>query len=285
MREDGGVTDLLLDLGVGKDFVKFCGDLESAITDKLKQLVSAASLPPALQDLKKVAQLALAGSSKDNWKRARVAYLIENARNRCLLCTAVAEADVRAVEGRVRQIASILRASNVYLLTGGALEDYLPSFQVSGYEHSAEAKNKAVDNECRYLAAGAGADELAKRYGQLYEYISCLPAAKQVDYLAVIKSYAADIIHAIQQGVKAGRLQTLEQAAAEAKNRVSGSDHLFILEQFQVKDPTHEFVGKMRVIDRFGFGPRVVGFSEKTNAGMGDFDVAEAPSMPSANAH
>jgi hypothetical protein len=130
VRADGSVQHFLATSGVGNDFGKYCGELESKLTGVIDRLLAVSPAPAALARL--VEYLSGLGP-RERWKgkvwaKARVAVLTAISRDRAAVVTTIPQADVEEIEGRLNQIVSALRQRNIVLLPGGTLERYLPKY-------------------------------------------------------------------------------------------------------------------------------------------------------------
>lgn len=178
MRSDGSVQSFLASIGVGGDFGKYCGELDGRLTSLIDALISLAEFPTALGGL--VEFLKQFGARKDwpseRYPKARCAVLTAMSLYRDDFVTATSQREVEDVEGRLQQICAALRQKNVLLLPGGALERYLPSFAGDYYKITNEAKNSAIEGELQILARGLTQNEMASRYGALFDLVCCLPS-------------------------------------------------------------------------------------------------------------
>ena len=92
----------------------------------------------------------------------------------------------------------MLKTKHIFLLGGGALEHYLPTYSGDSYTLSDSAKKTAVAAEVAKLASGTIDDVLEERYGELFRCIAALPAKPPVDIESVLRAYVGDYIHALQ---------------------------------------------------------------------------------------
>ena len=173
----------LVTAGVGNDFSKYCGELDKKLTGVIDQLLALAPVPPTLVRLMEVIREL---GPRDQWQgkvwsKARVAVMTAISRDRPAVISAVSQAAVEEIEGRLKQIVTALKEKRVILLPGGTLERYLPRYAGDQYKLTDDAKRQAVMAEIDEMAKPMTGAELQARYGELYEAVCLLPSAESVD--------------------------------------------------------------------------------------------------------
>jgi len=131
LRTDGSIGEFLASLGLGADFVTYCGALDRELTKAVRTIEGFMAGQPVIGALQ-----AYFGSLPDDSKklaRQRVAVLVDIAANRSALLAALTEPLIADIEGRLRQVKAALQQKNIFLLGGGALEHYLPSYAGDRY--------------------------------------------------------------------------------------------------------------------------------------------------------
>ena len=226
---------------------------------------------PALKKLKEyIESLAAEGALRDkNLARARVAVLTDLIARRAEIAPLISEALVADIEGRLTRIVETLRTKNVFLLPGGALEHYLPSYAGDRYSLNEAAKRKAVEAEVTKLSEGEFDEVLAQRYGALFENIVRLPAKAPVDTDAVLLGYLGDYVYRLQGLVVGNGDWGLGQLNAHFAASSTGLGKLFEIVQFERRGH-NEFLATVRVQ---GTDRRIVNVSHDTNAGMRKFEL------------
>ncbi len=275
IRNDDEVSEFLADLGLGGDFTKVCGELDRGLTDAIKVILALNTVPQGIQSLSdylngvdKGARLFI---DKKALNQARVALLVEMAANRPAVTEVIGKTAAAELSGRLSKVKEALATKRVRILTGGALEHFLPLFDGDRYRLQDSAKSRAVTAELVALPT-LPASSLAGRYGELFEAITELPAAMPVDLDAVLKEYLGDYVHSLQ-----GHIVKNPEWRAEELNRQMASASSNLGKLFKVTDFSrtgNEFSGVLTIA---GDG-RTATISHRTNAGMRDFELSEAQS-------
>jgi hypothetical protein len=266
IRADGQISEFLAALGLGSNFGSYVGALEKKLTDAAKKISEAVGLHGVSAELQ--AHVLSLENHQDKWPRIRVAILTDVAAHRGELVNVLEERLVTEIEGRLKQVVSALETRNIFLLGGGALENYLPSYSGNRYEMAEDAKKVAVNQEVDLLATGGFDNALPERYGKLFETILKLPAKAPVDTEAVLRVYVANYIHEFQTMVLGHPDWAIEQYNAHFDTSSNGLGRLVRLTEFdRLKDK--EFKAVLTIV---GSQSRTVQVSQATNAGMQQFE-------------
>jgi hypothetical protein len=272
VKSDGSVQSFLAAAGVGNDFGKYCGELESKLTRLIDALISQTSVPaeidPLLQYLKKLG--GRAGWDSKAWAKARVAVMTAISRHPTAIENATSIADVRDVDGRMSQIIGALRQKNVFLLPGGTLERYLPSYAGDHYDLADDAKRNAVLAEIDEMGKGMDETQLAARYGDLYQAIRSMPGKRNVSVEPVLRAYLSQFIHDLQNTAVSNPDWDLVQIQARMSVIARFAGNLFSVRSFTRTSP-REFEAIVDIGELVGEKPKHVRVSHRTNAGMGEF--------------
>ncbi|MGD9544479.1 MAG: hypothetical protein AB7F41_00620 [Methylocystis sp.] len=199
--------------------------------------------------------------------RQRVAVLVEIAANRDGLLPVLTRQLIANIEGRLRQVQAALQTKHIFLLGGGALEHYLPSYEGHRYALNEGGKKKAVAGEIALLATGEFDDRLAERYGELFKCIEALPAKPPVDTESVLRGYVSNYIHELQGLVVSHPHWRSEQIVAHFEASQTGLGKLITLEEFE-RPREGEFRAVLKIAGPQG---HLVDVSHDTNAGMRRF--------------
>jgi hypothetical protein len=274
IRADGTVAEFLAALGLGIDFGRYCGELDRKLTEAVQKVQTSTDQSANIKELKYyISNIAEGGELRDkNLARARVAVLIDLVGRRHDIAAVLSEELAAEIEGRLDRIIEILRTRNVFVLRGGAIEHYLPSYSGHRYALSDSAKRAAVETEVSLLSSGTLDDQLAERYGGLFDNIRALPAKAPVDTDAVLTEYLGDYIHRLQGLVIDHPQWMAEQINARFSADSSGLGKLFNLAEFR-RAEGNAFSAIITII---GPEARRVQISQDTNAGMRKFTI-EAP--------
>ena len=134
VKADGTLGSFLAALGLGPDFTQYCGLLDRKLTEAIQQI--NASADPNLDSLRSYFKQLTGGEdfTNETLGRARVATVVQIFRDRKSVTNATSQQLVEDILGRLAQIASALSGKNIYLLTAGALEHYLPSYSGDPYD-------------------------------------------------------------------------------------------------------------------------------------------------------
>lgn len=274
VKDDGTVQSFLATAGVGSDFGKYCGELETKLTKMIDQLLAASSTPPSLNRLAEFIENLGGKSGRDGKRlaRARVAVMTAISRHRADVAAATSQGDVADVEGRLKQIVAALKQKNVNLLPGGTLERYLPKYAGDHYALTDEAKRRAVVAEIEEMAKPMSESDLSSRYGELYEAVRNLPSKVSVDVERILRDYLSRYIHELQAATtnnptwQVGQLQTHLNTIQRATIKVFSVQEL-------TRGPHKEFNATVSITEMLGQKPRLVRVNHRTNAGMGDFQI------------
>ncbi len=271
IREDGQVVAFLASLGLGNDFGRYCGELDRKLSEAVKLVRETQRDTAAVDELRShIEGLAANGGLKDkNLARARVAVLVDLAGRRTEIMPVITEDLAADIEGRLARIVEILMRKNVFLLPGGALEHYLPTYSGHRYQLNESAKRVAVDAEITKLASGQIAESPEQRYGALFETISRLPAKPAVNIDSVLIRYLSDYVHELQGLILIHSEWGRDQLNAHFATSASGFGKLFDTEEFERSGP-REFSATIRIRNPDG---RAVQISHETNAGMQAFQL------------
>jgi hypothetical protein len=266
---DGEIREFLATLGLGRDFGGYCGQLDQQLSDAVAVVRSSHAGSPPLEELKAfIESLLVDGALRDkNLARARVAVLTDLAGCRAEIASVISEPLALDIEGRLTRIVEVLRTKNVFLLPGGALEHYLPSYNGHRYSLPEAAKRTAVEAEVTGLSEGQFDEVLARRYRALFDNIARLPAKAPVDTDAVLLGYLSDYIHHLQGLVLTHEDWGLTQLNAHFVTSSTGLGKLFQITEFD----RHERIQFSATVRVGGLDRRIVHVSHDTNAGMRKF--------------
>ena len=274
VKADGSVQSFLITAGVGNDFGKYCGELESKLTKIIDQLLAVSTPPPSLTRLLVFLRgLGLRATwDGKRWARARVSIITAISRHRADVAGLTSEAEVADVEARLRQIVAALRQKNINLLPGGTLERYLPKYGGDHYELTDEAKRQAVAAEIEEMAKPMTEADLSSRYGELYEAVRNLPSKVSVDVERVLRDYLSRYIHDLQAAVTNNPTWQVGQLQAHLSTVQRATIRVFSVQEL-TRGQHKEFSAVVSISPMLGQQPRCVRVSHRTNAGVGDFNI------------
>lgn len=279
VKGDGTVQGFLASAGVGADFSKYCGELDSKLTKTIDQLLSETNTPRQLTPL--IEFLKCLGARCDwngkQWAKARVAFITAISRFRTEVVEVISEKDVVELEGRLNQIVTALKQINVNLLSGGTLERYLPAYSGDHYKLADEAKREAVLLEIEEMAKSMDAAELSARYGELYDAVCSLPSKMSVDVEGVLRDYLSRYIHDLQAAITNNPAWLLPQVQDHLKSVQQATIKVFSIEKL-TRGQHKEFNAIVHITEMLGQKRRLVRVSHQTNAGMGEFQIEYADS-------
>lgn len=270
LRADGSIAEFLASLGLGADFANYCGALDRELTAVIRLIEEAEHTEEPIAGLQNYFRTLPSDPKK--LARQRVGTLVELSANRKALVQVIGEKLAGDIDGRLAQVKAALQSKNIFLLGGGALEHYLPSYSGDRYSLSDAAKKKAVAAEIELLAAGKVDDCLAARYGDLFVCIEMLPAKPPVDTESVLRAYVSNYIHELQGLVVSKPEWTKDHITAQFQSSETGLGKLIALEEFE-RLKGGEFRAVLKVV---GAEDRYVDISHETNAGMRRFSFRSA---------
>jgi len=277
IRDDDSIQSFLATAGVGSDFAKYCGELDRKLTDVINRLLGISSIP---QELTRLMDFIRSLRSTDQWDKkqlakARVSVITTISRHRPAMVSALSQADIEEIEGRLGKIVAALGQKNVILLSGGTLESYLPKYAGDEYELTESAKRQAVTAEIEEMAGAMDAMELERRYGDLYKAVCELPSKVSVDTEQVLRNYLSHYIHELQVAVVNNPYWELDQVQAHLNNIKSSTKNVFSVGSLN-RGQDKEFNAAIHIAEMLGQPRTLVRVNHKTNAGMGDFEVEVA---------
>ncbi len=277
IKSDNEIVAFLAALGLGTDFASYCGKLDSSLTEAVKLVCESDSSSEEIIELKNylnTLELDRAHSGK-NLVKARVAVLVDLMSRRDSLAAVISGTLAADIEGRLNKIVELLRAKNVLLLKGGAMEHYLPSYGGNRYNLDESAKRKAVEAETAELGKGLFDRCFAERYGALFESIIRLPSKATVDTDLVLKRYLCDYIYQLQGLISTNNHWDITQLNEHFATAGAGLGKLFRVEFLQRVAAT-EFSARILIVD----DRRVVEINQDTNAGMRKIQLPSKSAEP-----
>ena len=279
VRDDLSIQSFLASVGLGSDFGKYCGQLEQELGHCIDCLL-AASLP---NDLSRLGEFLNGLGEKSEWKRdqwrkARTAVMTALSRYRENFASIVSEGLLETIEGRRDQIITALNTRNIHVLPGGTLERYLPHYTGNEYELTADAKREAVYAELEEMTNHRSEDALADRYGDLYIAVRSLPSKPDVDVDPVLRRRLSRYIHELQSIVVSNPGWDRDQVQARLNSDQPEVAKVFLLREFERSEGTG-FRAVIRVVEMLTQDARIVRVDNRTNAGMGDFQIEIAQTV------
>ena len=174
---DDKIKTFLAKIGAGAEFQTYCGELEKLLTKSIALIKDNSSLNPKIIELQAYLKKVLeSDDKKERLKKARLAILIHIDKHRQTIVDELTELKVLEIEGKLNNILGALKAQDVFLLKGGALEHYLPTYTGNIYEINDSIKRQTIEKETELLFTSLTIEELDLRYGYLFEVIKQLPA-------------------------------------------------------------------------------------------------------------
>jgi len=274
VKSDGSVQSFLVTAGVGNDFGKYCGELESKLTAIIDRILNASKVPEILERLAAFLKGLGERSAWDGkkWAKARVSLLTAISRYKAEVESLTSKEDVAEIEGRLKQIVAALKQKNINLLPGGTLERYLPAFTGDPYELTDDAKRQAVMDEIEELAKATSESHLSIRYGELFTAVCNLPGKVTVDIEKILREYLSRYIHDLQVAVTSNPVWEIGQVQAHLNNVQKAAIKVFSVSDL-VRGAHKEFTATVLITAMLGQKPRLVRVSHQTIAGMGDYKI------------
>lgn len=275
LKGDGTIGSFLTTAGVGNDFGKYCGELDRHLSDAIKILVKRSPQDHARLENYLVALGPTEKWRNNQWSRARVAVLTALSVFRSQYEGIIGHTLVANIDGRLKKIVEALELKNIFLLAGGALERYLPSYTGDIFDLSDSAKVDAVKSEILFLSQVSTGTDLANRYGDFFQIVSRLPGRSKVDMMPVLSTYLSTYIHEIQNLIITNPSWNRESIQSRLGVIQKSAQEVFTLEALTrtSKDNHREFEGIILIKDMLGLGQTKVTFDHHTNAGMHDFKI------------
>jgi len=275
---DEKVSEFLASIGAGTGFQKFVGELQKLLTDAIEKITTCQVNTSEITELRTyLTKLSAVKEDKDNLKKGRIAILIHLAKHRQSLIEVLSLIKVQAIEGKLNAIVEALKSQDVYLLKGGALEHYLPTYEGNIYEVNDSIKRKTVEKEIEVLFSTVELNELDERYGYLYEVIKKLPAGQKVDFLSPIKGHLSGLVYKIQKGIQSKLITSIDAIPGYVGNEWKAYGRILEIQELNITS-NDKFICKLKIFDRWGLGEFEVIINETTNSGMGSFELTKLDS-------
>ena len=273
IKSNDEVIAFLATLGLGSDFAAYCGELDKKLTKLIKEIHASddqrlSALKNYLNELNPNQDM---NFDNNGIKKARMAVLVEIARNKETVIDVTSDNLVYDIQGRLQSIIDVLQRVNVILLPGGALEHYLPEYNGCYYRLDDSAKRKAVESEVRYLESHKDID-LASRYKELFHSVSQLPSKSPVDLEITLKKYLGGFIHELQGLAISNSEWTPNEFNNHFLNHSSRLGKLFKVEKF-TRPGSGKFEASISVSGAIGTWNAQI--SDETNAGMLRFNLTK----------
>jgi len=266
------IKEFLAKIGAGDEFQKYCGELEKALTKLINNLNTIETSAEPIKGLVNYIKKVLKTSDKEKIKKTRVAFLIHLNKHRQSLVDEFSELKISTIDGIFNNIVSALKEQNVFLLKGGALEHYLPSYKGNIYSIDDSKKRETIEAELEFLFNSKKESDLSKRYGYLFEIITNLPSNKKVDYLKPLKGHLGKLIFAIQQGYLQGIITNKESIPSYIGREWNSYARVLSIDEFAIKEK-NGFDCLITIKNKWDIGELEISIDEKTNAGMGEYDM------------
>ena len=274
IRDDESIQDILALAGLGTDFVEYCGQLERKLTRLIDEMLYSC-LPSSLADFG--SHLGSLRGERGDWdknqlRKARTAVMKAIDLHREDLVEVVSSNKLKDIEGRWSKILTILKEKNIYVLPGGTIERYLPLYRGDKYVLKEGAKRNAIEAEIEQMAETECEEDLAARYGELYETIRKLPSKAKVDVDPVLINHLKRYIFELQMTVRNNPEWQIDQIRKRMNAVQSSWKEVFEIQKFEpsTKD---EFSATIKIFEMLDQQERVVYVNESTNAVYGNFQI------------
>ena len=281
--DDDSIQSFLASAGVGSDFVKYVGELDTCLT-ALIDLLLEGSLVGHLEALGHF--LGNLGADRKKWKKeqlakARVATMTVLSRNRDEVVSIVPQHTVEDIEGRWQKILTILAKKNIHVLPGGTIERYMPCFTGDLLDPKPDAKRNTVFAELKELQRILKYDDLSRettlmdRYGELYGVVRTLPSKEQVDFDEALRGHLSDYVHELQKIVEANPDWGYEQIEGHLRSHPLPKSSVVSLQSFE-RGTNGRFAATIAISEMLGEGRRFVEvYSDTTICNMPALRQAE----------
>jgi predicted ATPase len=273
-EQDSDLSARIADAGHG-ELKEMTGRLLRWLTEAVAA-IEAESASTTVSELTEMRQFFALNAGKDNLNKRRLALLV-----------ALAEKfdAVRQVLGKIAdQIGGLLRAvlihlsnSDIHVLPGGALENYLPSYIGNRFKVPDESKHSVTMAEQAWLAKPRNESDVAERYHDLVAIIRKLPSRPVVDVRPTLRRELAYLLHHLVVCIRTGQIERAEHipvVLGEDWNRVANFVELAAI---NIRSRT-EFDGTLVILDRFGIGECTCRFDEQTQTSNPDALSLTVPS-------
>ena len=279
---NGSVQNFLASTGVGPDFARYIGELDRLLT-KVIDILRKERLSGKLERLDGF--FCSLGRDRKSWQKevlagARVATMTEISRYKEEIVSIVSQSAIEDIEGRWRNILSILEKKNIHVLPGGKIERYLPSFSGDLLRSTPASKQIAILDELKELQSIRETDErnrekvIAARYGELYQVVKKLPSKPQVDFDGALRQHLSDYIHELQKVVKINPDWERERIEGRMHKHPLHESGVVSLQSFQ-RAENDRFKATIGISEMFSEGDRIVEVSSETT-------IANMPSLRKA---
>lgn len=255
--------EYLSSIGASESFQDTCSDFEKTIKTQVNNILQIENIETEFASFQKYIADLHSSTDKDKWKKIRTAFLIELQSNFLNLEKIIQKRSITLIRQKLNNITSALKTNNVFLLSNGALENYLPVYEGNKYRITEELKRKTVEAEITIMQ-DLTEKELGLRYGGLYELLLEFPSTQTIDYKLQIKSYVSDLIYKIQKGIIIKSISSKESIAGYL-----GTEWKSIIKIIEIEDllfdENKEYICHLKVLDKWDIGELKIKFNANTN--------------------
>ena len=279
INDDETIQSFLVTAGLGADFGKYCGTLETKISNLGDKLLSSAPCHTNLASL-----LELFGKlgppsewQKEKRAKARVALITAISKYKTDVVSSSSQVEVDDIEAHLAQILAALKEKNIHVLPGGTLERYLPLFEGAEFDPAPEQKHEAVLAELAAMTSISTEEQLASQYKDLYDAVRSFPSKDSVDLDLVLRRRLSDYMHKLQQTVVEYPHWGQEQIQDRMKSVLPEYADVFSIQHLE-RRLGNEFQATIAVKNLLNQGLKIVQVSDQTITGMGSFEIKSSNS-------
>lgn len=278
IKADSSIKSFLLTAGLGSDFGNYCGQLDRALTEVIDQVLASSHDGSFITSL--INYLSSFGErtkwKSDAFSRARVATLTAISKDRIAMVEVTSENAISDIEARLQQIVTALQEKGIYLLSGGTIERYIPSYSGNPFSLQDSAKSSAIALEVQYLAMPRAESVLSDRYGALFSAVACLPGKASVDIERTLREYVSRYIHDLQAIVTSHPDWAKDQVENRLRQSHPNFSNVVSLSSLE-RSSTSAFIAIVHISELLDSGPQYIEVTQNTNAGVGDFTLRALP--------
>lgn len=224
--------------GLGVDCMAVIGQIESPLTECIAALeVTDTGAGEVVAQLRDAVRLATSAESDESKLAAKKRYILMVAILHSFEDIANAIPQKREVlelvKGKASQIIEAFRQAQVFLLTRGELENYLPSLEGNPFYINGRMKSDAFDRERTHLLDSEySATDLRLRYRGLVDIMDAAILSPSVSVEQQLIRHIADWAHKVQSAYRRGAPRTADELLIEPNVEWKVYSRLFELVSF-----------------------------------------------------
>lgn len=261
-EESNEINQFLASLGMDSSFSKTWGDLTSLIDSMKNDLKDKDTLYKSYVKT-------IRPDDTDKAKKESYALLIyfihfrEEAKN-----NVTDELSINSLLGKLKNVVDSFKKIGVYILKDGAMENYFHCYDGNKFRIDDSKKRDCLKDEINWMINECkSTNDLANRYGELYEIIKNLPSGDKIDYKKVVESNLKDLIHKIQKGLSEHKINDESNLPSYIGNKWSSYQRILSISKIDKENQTFT----IQLKDLWELGERCIDIEKNKNYSSENF--------------